>query len=92
MGGAFTVSGNVNPACEANFFNDPVGADVLCQSGCPLRFLGLDVTQQARITEATMQDVIGGSGSGGAFIAEISGFYLAFNRATNGCASLCFGN
>ncbi len=83
MGGAFTVSGNVNPACEANFFNDPVAADVLCTSGCPLKFLGLDVTQQSQVSAEVMNDVIGTSGSGGAFIADIAGFYLALNRATD---------
>ena len=83
MGGAFAVSGNVNPATEANFFNDPVAADILCTSGCKLRFLGLDVTQQSQITKAVMNDVIGSSGSGGAFIAAIAEFYLAFNQATD---------
>eukprot|EP01047_Picozoa_sp_COSAG01_P095564 COSAG01_NODE_26240_length_720_cov_0.913043_1_plen_217_part_10 len=46
MGGAYTVSGNVNPAAEANFFNDAIAADRVCTCGCRLKLVGLDVTQQ----------------------------------------------
>ena len=97
MGGAFMVSGNVNPACEANFFNDPTAADgerpattrrqlcwnfsegllrgtVLCTSGCKLKLLGLDVTQQSWITVADMKEKIATSGSGGAWMNEVMQF------------------
>ena len=37
MGGAFTVSGNVNPGTEANFWNDSDAADIVCTAGLPLR-------------------------------------------------------
>ena len=84
MGGAFTVSGNVNPAAEANFWNDSVAADRVCTSGCRLKILGLDATQQAFISGDVMRERIGTSGTGGAFIQAISEFYLRFNFETDG--------
>jgi inosine-uridine nucleoside N-ribohydrolase len=84
MGGAYSVSGNVNPAAEANFWNDAVAADRVCTSGCPLKLLGLDVTQQAFVSGEVMRNAIGDSGTGGDFIRSISEFYFQFNLETDG--------
>jgi len=84
MGGAYTVSGNVTPAAEANFWNDAVAADKLCSSGCKLKLLGLDVTQQAFLSGPIMRDRIGSAGTGGAWMAAVSKFYYEFNLKTTG--------
>jgi purine nucleosidase len=47
MGGAATVAGNVTPAAEANFFNDPEAARIVFESGARLTMVGLDVTLRA---------------------------------------------
>jgi inosine-uridine nucleoside N-ribohydrolase len=47
MGGAAGVTGNVTPAAEANFYNDPEAAAVVFESGARLTMVGLDVTLQA---------------------------------------------
>jgi purine nucleosidase len=47
MGGAAGVSGNVTPAAEANFHNDPEAAAIVFDSGADLTMVGLDVTLQA---------------------------------------------
>lgn len=47
MGGAATVAGNVTPAAEANFYNDPEAAAVVFESGADLTMVGLDVTLKA---------------------------------------------
>jgi inosine-uridine nucleoside N-ribohydrolase len=47
MGGAATVPGNVTPAAEANFYNDPEAADEVFRAGFDLTMIGLDVTLKA---------------------------------------------
>jgi inosine-uridine nucleoside N-ribohydrolase len=47
MGGAAAVSGNVTPAAEANFYNDPESAAAVFESGADLTMVGLDVTLRA---------------------------------------------
>ena len=47
MGGAATVPGNVTPASEANFYNDPEAADEVFRAGFDLTMIGLDVTLKA---------------------------------------------
>jgi purine nucleosidase len=47
MGGAATVAGNVTPAAEANFYNDPEAAAIVFESGTDLTMVGLDVTLKA---------------------------------------------
>jgi inosine-uridine nucleoside N-ribohydrolase len=47
MGGAAAVPGNVTPAAEANFFNDPEAAEIVFGSGANLTMVGLDVTLRA---------------------------------------------
>ena len=47
MGGAAAVSGNITPAAEANFYNDPESAAVVFELGADLTMVGLDVTLRA---------------------------------------------
>ena len=47
MGGAAAVPGNVTPAAEANFFNDPEAAGIVFGAGADLTMIGLDVTLRA---------------------------------------------
>ena len=46
MGGAALVPGNVNPAAEANIYNDPEAADIVFSTGWDVTMVGLDVTHQ----------------------------------------------
>src|SRR5687768_2960774 len=47
MGGAALIPGNVTPAAEANFHNDPEAADAVFSAGFDLTMIGLDVTHAA---------------------------------------------
>jgi uridine nucleosidase len=68
MGGAALVPGNINPAAEANIFNDAVAADIVFRAGWDITMVGLDVThkvlmsddqiaQFAKSTKATAQHI-----------------------------------
>lgn len=60
MGGALTAPGNIivpgftddnpNKHAEWNFYVDPVAADKVLQSGMPIQLVGLDVTNDVRVT------------------------------------------
>lgn len=83
MGGAATVSGNVNPAAEANIYSDPHAADRVFTAPWPLlTMVGLDVTEQVIMDEAYFCDL--GASRTGAYIEAISRFYLDFYERANG--------
>ena len=60
MGGALTAPGNIivpgftdsnpNKRAEWNFYVDPLSADMVLQSGIPIELVGLDITNEVRVT------------------------------------------
>ena len=50
MGGAIGVSGNITPAAEYNIYVDPHAASIVFNAGIPLTMVGLDVTNQVKLT------------------------------------------
>lgn len=82
MGGAATVSGNVNPAAEANIYNDPHAADRVFTARWLVTMVGLDVTEQVIMDEAYLHSLA--ASRTGAYIEEISRFYLDFYERVNG--------
>jgi purine nucleosidase/pyrimidine-specific ribonucleoside hydrolase len=55
MGGAVTVPGNVTPVAEFNMYVDPEAAQEVFAAGLPLTLIGLDVTEQVRLTAETIE-------------------------------------
>jgi len=51
MGGAVLTMGNASPVASANFYNDPLAAAIVYESGAPLVQIGLDVCQKVYVTE-----------------------------------------
>jgi purine nucleosidase/pyrimidine-specific ribonucleoside hydrolase len=58
MGGAIGVPGNITPAAEYNIYVDPHAARIVFNAGIPLTMVGLDVTNQVRLTA---DDITAGS-------------------------------
>jgi len=57
MGGAAFCQGNVSPVAEFNIFVDPLAAHVVLSAGIPQVMLGLDVTLQAKIDAAYLDEL-----------------------------------
>jgi purine nucleosidase len=71
MGGVFLEHTNVSvmPG-EFNFWCDPDAAQAVCESGVPLRFVGLDVTRRVRLSREDVRSL----GAAGGF-AEIAALH-----------------
>ena len=57
---------------EFNIWSDPEAADAVLHSGAPLRFVGLDVTLQVRVTRGHAQQLADSGGNFGAFASEFT--------------------
>jgi purine nucleosidase len=77
MGGAATVPGNVTPLAEANFHNDPEAASIVLAAGYRLALIGLDVTLEAIISLAQVDELRDRGGEIGAFTHAIAAHYGA---------------
>jgi purine nucleosidase len=85
MGGAFGFNGNlgnVTPCAEANIHGDPDAADEVLGGAWPVTMVGLDVTQQTRMSTAYLEALAEEGGETGELIWRISRFYEAYHRAS----------
>ena len=76
MGGAFQVPGNVTPIDEANIWHDPEAAQMVMDAGWPLTIVGLDVTEEARVTETMLRDLAATGNPSTVHLQQISDGYL----------------
>lgn len=83
MGGAVTVPGNVRPWSEANIFGDPDAANYLLRTAPQITMVGLDATQQVRLTK---EDTATWRGNPkGDFLADAVDYYIdAHDRTAPG--------
>ena len=61
MGGTAQTAGNISPAAEFNFWQDPDAADIVFRSGAALTMVGLDVCHQTHLKPKQVEDVAGTS-------------------------------
>lgn len=57
MGGTVFAPGNITPVSEANLYGDPEAAAQVFESTLPITVVGLDVTQQTRLTKQHLSDL-----------------------------------
>lgn len=83
MGGS-TGQGNRTPAAEFNALADPHAAQIVLESGAPLRMFGLNVTMQAVATPERVQRLRTLGNRAGAVSAELLTFYAGIYRERYG--------
>ncbi|EDZ48278.1 nonspecific ribonucleoside hydrolase RihC [Rhodobacterales bacterium Y4I] len=89
MGGSLEEGGNITPHAEANIYHDPHAADVVCQGGSKVVFVGLDVTHRILCLAADFETIAAKSPELGGMLQEMSYFYLKFYQEVagkNGCS------
>lgn len=77
MGGAFREPGNTGPVAEFNIFVDPEAAQIVCDSGLPLRWIPIDVTHQCLLRPEQL-DALPDSPRA-RFARAIAGFYMDYH-------------
>lgn len=85
MGGAFQVNGNTTPVAEFNIFVDPHAAQVVLDSGIPMTFVPLDVTEQVCLEMGHVTREIHPLGTRlSQFIADVTRGIVDYHMRTEG--------
>jgi purine nucleosidase len=58
MGGAVRTAGNITPYAEFNIFTDPLAAQLVFESGLPIRLVPLDATHHVYLTPRLIEETI----------------------------------
>ncbi|MEX0305516.1 MAG: nucleoside hydrolase, partial [Leisingera sp.] len=74
---------------EANIYHDPHAADIVCQGGAKVVFVGLDVTHRILCLPEDFASIAAQSPELGGMLQEMSHFYIKFYlevAGLNGCS------
>ncbi len=80
MGGAFKGLHNTGPVAEFNFYTDPDAADLVMQSGIPIRLIPLNVTEKCIITPGDLNAITYAPLR--RYVQRVTHFYFAFHKRT----------
>ncbi|MED6161599.1 Uridine nucleosidase 1 [Stylosanthes scabra] len=84
LGGSFFALGNVNPAAEANIYNDPEAADIVFTSGANIVVVGINITTQVRLTDADLLELKESSGKHASLLSDMCKFYRDWHVKSDG--------
>ena len=84
MGGEPDGCGNVTPVSEFNFWCDPEAAQMVFQSGIPIRMVGLNVTRHMVLTRQAVGILAGHDMPTLRWWGDMLRFYEEFHRAQSG--------
>jgi len=82
MGGAFREPGNTGPVAEFNIFVDPEAAQIVCDSGLPLRWVPIDVTHRCLLRREQVERLA--ESPRAHFARAIAGFYMDYHYSGYG--------
>lgn len=85
MGGAFQVYGNTTPVAEFNIYVDPQAAQLVLESGIPITFVPLDVTERVCLLMDHVVHQVEPHGTRlSQFIADLTLGYIRYHMETEG--------
>lgn len=84
MGGEPNGNGNITPVSEFNFWCDPEAAQIVFQSGIPIRMVGLNVTRRMVITRQAIEILAQQDDLALRWWSDLLRFYEEFHRSREG--------
>lgn len=88
MGGTAACSGNISPAAEFNYWQDPEAADIVFRSGAPLTMVGLDVCHRTHLHVRQVEECAAEGSHLGQFVLEATRPWFRIMARGNGDESL----
>jgi inosine-uridine nucleoside N-ribohydrolase len=88
MGGTAECAGNISPAAEFNYWQDPDAADIVFRSGADLTMVGLDVCHQTHLYPKQVQDCARAGTELGQFVLEATAPWFKIMAGGVGSGSL----
>lgn len=88
MGGTAECAGNISPAAEFNYWQDPEAADVVFRSGAELVMVGLDVCHQTHLYPEQVEECANAGTALGQFVKEATAPWFQVMSASGGSRSL----
>lgn len=88
MGGTAACAGNISPAAEFNFWQDPDAADIVFRSGADLTMVGLDVCHQTHLYPEQVQECARAGSELGQFVLEATAPWFKIMAGGAGSGSL----
>ena len=80
MGGAALCLGNITPSAEFNIYVDPHAANIVLNSGIPIKMMGLDVTHQVNVNKNIINLINDNNNKSSKFFGELMEFYTIFHK------------
>ncbi|CAN6832428.1 unnamed protein product [Brassica oleracea] len=84
LGGAFFSLGNVNPAAEANIYNDPEAADVVFTCGADITVVGINITTQLMLSDDDLLSLRESKGKHAKLLSDMCKFYRDWHVKSDG--------
>jgi purine nucleosidase/pyrimidine-specific ribonucleoside hydrolase len=88
MGGTAACPGNISPAAEFNYWQDPEAADIVFRSGVPLTMVGLDVCHKTQLLPTQVEECAAQGSTLGQFVLEATRPWFKAMAGSNGQGAL----
>ena len=88
MGGNAECAGNISPAAEFNYWQDPEAADIVFRSGADITMVGLDVCHQTHLYPKQVEECASSGSELGQFVKEATAPWFRVMAAGSGTESL----
>ncbi|MDG2047703.1 MAG: nucleoside hydrolase [Halioglobus sp.] len=88
MGGTAECAGNISPAAEFNYWQDPDAADIVFRSGADLTMVGLDVCHQTHLYPSQVEECASHGTPLGEFVQASSAPWFRIMGGTSGSGAL----